>query len=424
MPGGREQKENLPEELRFPEERRAVEEIQAAHHFAGTEGVEWAMSKDLLAPGDMVVAEFSPTLRCPEACPGCPDSSLLLQNRIAAGLVPAQEPRASQEEMEEKISYLGTLGVQHLTFVGGSIDHIQELPALVGAAQNQGMNVSWFTDGIPQIDQATSWLNGSLQRNLEQGWIRQVATHVSIDYVFDGDLFRETVSLPLKRGRVGIYLDDPEYSRRFKSQYGAITLRRLIEVGVKRVVGNTTISPQNVDQVEAVYRQMVMLVEYVQAVESPTEVLWTFSPWVWRPHQARGDGIDQSPASSGLQYEDLSELNGGLQKVLADTYSRLAQGKPRILANSSGFTWLHAASCPETQQIVVEQDLAYPGGRPEMLNVTPSGDVWLDPMFPGPELAVVKSIFGYRDREPRLSRNPFTQFSDPNHPLFPNIIAL
>ena len=201
-------------------------------------------------------------------------------------------------------------------------------------------------------------------------------------------------------------------------------MRRLVDAGVRRVVGNTTISPRNVDQVEAIYLQIVALSEYAETIGSPTEVLWTFSPWVWRPHQARGDGVDQSPASSGLQHEDLPGLNRSLQQVLADTYSRLARDQRRILANSSGFTWLHAADNPESQQIIVEQDLGFPGGRPEMLNVNPAGDVWLDPMFPGPELAVVRSTLGYRDREPRIERNPFTQFSDSDHSVFPNIIAI
>jgi hypothetical protein len=58
------------------------------------------------------------------------------------------------------------------------------------------------------------------------------------------------------------------------------------------------------------------------------------------------------------------------------------------------------------------------------LQVNPDGSVDLDCMFKGPELTQVYSTFGYRDREPRPTKNPFTQFHNPGQgEWFPNIVT-
>lgn len=412
------------EDLRFPEERAAVAKIQAAHHFEGDDAVEWAIKERLFQPGDVVVAEVCPTLRCPEDCPGCDSSLSRVKEEIEQGLLLKRENRAAPEQVAQRIRYLQSLGVEHLMFIGGTIDYLPELPDLIKLSQEQEMRVSWFTDCIPLIDEVSGLPTPFLEKHLVNGWIKNVSTHVSVDYPFEADFLAEVVALPPKRGRSTLGDVDPEFSRRFKSTYGVIGMRRLIEAGVKRVVGNMTLAAANVDQLVPVYDQISALAAYGQSIGSPTEVHFTFSPWIWRPHQARGDNPQFNPASKGLQAKDMSRLNQGMQLILADTYHRLSLGRPRILANSSGFTWLHTGEDPEMQRIIVEQDTGYPRGRPEMFNVTPAGDLWLDPMFPGPELAVIKNLFGYRDREPRLERNPFTQFSDPDHSVFSNLIAI
>jgi len=385
----------------------------------------WGEENGVYRRGQIVAAEVSPTLRCSEACAGCPDNRLELQKRIQADTEPKVEVVIPKEEMLDRITHLADLGVHHVMFIGGTIDHLHSLPALVDHTLNLGkdMRVSWFTDMIPQIDERGE-LTKLFQRNLEHGWIKKVATHVSMDYPYEGDPTASEIRLPPKKGRMEKHESDPEYSRLFKSQYGAIGARRLIENGVRRVVINTTISSRNVDQIMAIYRQVGQLQEYAQSIGSATEVMWTFSPWIWRPHQARGDGADQSPFANGIQDYQMDEVNLVFGSILDDTYRRIHAGEQRILANSSGYTALMASGDSKNRKIVVEQDVPYKQGNAEMLAVQPDGSIRLDPMFVGPELIVpFGSTFGYRDRDPRQNHNLFSQFSDPSRYWFPNLVT-
>lgn len=109
-----------------------------------------------------------------------------------------------------------------------------------------------------------------------------------------------------------------------------------------------------------------------------------------------------------------------------DTYKRIEKKQPRILANSSGYTSLHAVDDPEYNRIAIEQDVAFPGGRPVMYKLPPNGVVRCDVMgdIYGPELRIMRSTFGYMDREPRGDMNPFTQFQLDGYEYFSNIIPL
>lgn len=415
--------------FRYPAERAAVADIQAligsqneGTGWSGTDAIEWGLETGALTPGEVDCAEVSPTLRCTEDCPGCPDAISVVMDAIRSGLMPRQEVKATPELMLDRVKLLRELGVQHVMNIGGTIDRVKSLTNLIKFELAQGLVVSWFTDCIPQIDESGQPTD-LLQENLADGWIQEVATHVSTDYPFEGDLFADELSLPPKSGRKGVFAEDPEYSRVYKSQYGAVGARRLIEAGVRRVVVNMTISHANVDKISALYDQAVALQTHAENIGSPTEVLFTFSPWVWRAHQARGDNpADHSP-DAALQLEDMPVASKALLTVLEDTYNRISDGRPRILANSSGYTLLHTN--PESALTAVEQDVAYPDGRPLMLNVNPDGSTTLDPMFKGPELNVLRSTFGYMDRTPKPDRNPFVRFHHlPTHPYLPNLISL
>ncbi len=412
-------------------ERALIEEVQKHIQFEGTQALIWGQEQGLIEQDSVIMAEISPTLRCPLNCFGCPDASSNLQRRIVRGETPRKENRAPLGLMQARMELLSQLGVTHFMLIGGTIDTltVRERGVTVDVTAllcrhglDLGAEVSWFTDGIPQLEE-----NGRpshlLTRNFADGWIKQVATHLSLDYAFPQDLFAENLHLTPKVKGAKEYKETPETSRRFKSEYGAVTARRLIENGVRRIVLNTTISWLNADQILPIYQQVAELQAYAERISSPTEVLWTFSPWTWRPHQARGDAPQAIPASGGIQYADMPIMNRGLQVILLDTYQRVQQGKPRLLANSSGYTLLHALPNPEYQSIVVQQDVPYHNGRSEMYNIRPDGTVTLDPMFYGPELKYVRSTFGYRDREPRKDMNPFTRFHDKGIPYLPNIVC-
>ncbi len=411
------------ETIRFPLERIRVASIQAGYTFTQDDALAWAIGSGLVKPGDVEVAEASPTLLCPEACSLCPDSSVKRREDIALGLVPETEARATPEIFKQQLELFYQMGVRHFMFIGGTVDHLPELPDLVEytLALGKDVRVSWFTDMIAQIDEQTANASVMLQANLEHGWIQKVATHVSLDHPFEGDLFVDKPDLPMKRGRVKKFKEDAEYSRRFKSEYGVVGARRLVEAGVPRVVLNTTITPQNSEEIEAIYEQVWELQEYAEKIGSHTEVLWTFSPIIWRPHQARGDLVKDSPASGGLQYEQMPQINRAFGAILEDTYMRIASERPRILANSSGYTYMMAD--PRYWDVVVNQELAYEGGKPEIFNINPEGDIWIDSMFPGPELIHIHSIFGYRDRVYQKARNAFVRFQDSGREWFPNIVS-
>ncbi len=417
------------ESLRFPDERARVAAVQnrlkQAGGMNGTQSIEWGQDIGILKLDQVVMAEFSPSYRCPEACDGCPDSALILAVAIIKGLVPRVEIRADTEMMKRRLDLLYGLGVKHIMFIGGTIDGLAETPQLLTHALDLGsdMKVSWFSDGIMQINENGERSN-LYHRFTKQGWIQKVATHVSMDYPSDIRANKAT-QLPPKKGRLEESEKDGESSRRFKSQYGAQYATRLIEDGFRRVVINTTVSPHNIGQVLEIYHQVEGLQKYAISISSPTEVVWTFSPWIWRPHQARGDSTEQSPASGGLQMADMDKVNEVFEFILDEEFHRMRAGLPRLLANSSGYTGLMAN--PKYRQITVDQAVPY-DTRPEILQVDPDGTIQLDSMFAGPELfgpdAVnVHSTFGYRDREPRKEKNPFTAYQEPGKPWFANIIT-
>lgn len=409
------------ESVRFPEERVRVAEIQAKYNFTGVEPVEWAVSEGLIKEGDITIAEVSPTYRCPEACPLCPDSSVLLNQKIDQGLATRDEVRASPELFRERVMLLRDFGVNHFMIIGGTVDHLPELPKLARSILDSGGNVSWFTDMITQIDEKTSQPSFVMVNNLSDGWLKQAATHVSMDYPFQGDLFLEVPDLPTKRGRALKFVEDGEYSRRFKSEYGAVGAMRLIENGVRRVVVNITVGPKNLSYVPEIYNQVAQLQDLAIRINSPTEVFCTYSPLIWRSQQARGASPIESPSSAGLQLDDMLAVNNIFSYILDDTYQRIAKGKPRLLANSSAFTNFAADS--QFSKAFVDQALPYLNGKPEVFQVTPEGDIWLDPMFPGPELRAVNHTFGYRDRLSSRDKNPFVQFQPSDRDWFPNIVS-
>jgi len=405
--------------LAFPEERIAVEAVQKQIKFSGTQALDWASEAGLFQEGDIYVAEFSSTFNCSESCPGCPDA--LMFNEDDKPIISFEE-KAPREKMRQRLDLLADLGVKHVMMIGGTIDMEPGLGDQVSHALEKGMLVSWFTDGILLTDQKEGSPNKLLGQHLSAGWLQKVSTHLSMDYPTEVDFLDETCELTPKGARFKSFKLDREKSREFKSQYGARAAKNLIDTGVARVVINMTVSSKNADQLLRIYDQVAALQNYAITQGSLTQVLMTFSPWIWRPHQARGDDLQDCQASSGLQTESAERFSDALGQILELEYERIDAGKSRLLANSSGF--INFFVDPRNREAVVNQTLSYPGGKPEIIQVMPNGDIKMDPMFWGPELVAVNNIFGYRDRDPRPDHNPFTQFQPENKPWFPNLVAL
>lgn len=415
-----------------PDEAAAIDFLSRAYSFERTETVDWAMSVGLVTPGDILCVEDSPTYRCPEACAGCKDSRLVTNERIRKGELPFIEPRATLEEMNERRRYLYELGARHFMVIGGTVDGLPELPAQMDYLLGLGHDsrVSWFTDCIPQVDEHTGEPSKLMGQYLDQKWLQNVATHVSWDYPYGHsykdshlDLFDSHILLPPKKARLVRFQEDSRESRIFKSQYSAVGAMRLIEAGVRRVVGNTAISPENLALVPEIYKQAVDLSEHAHTIGSPTEVLWTFSDWQHRPYHRPDDNPTDNPPSGGIQLKDVEQMNIIFQGILDDTNKRINSGRPRILANSSGFTSLHAVADREYNRIVIEQDIPYASARPEIYQILPDGTIWCDPMVAGPELVALRSTYGYRDRVLKRERNPFSVFDRDEQVWFPNIVS-
>src|SRR5581483_701926 len=370
----------------FPDERERVLQIQNQFGpFTKADAIIWGQESGTIDIGKIDCAEMSLSLRCPEDCEGCPDRVSNRQSEIEQGLIPRIEPQASLEELIEANEILVQNGVKHVIHVGGTVDAQVNLPPVVKDQLRRGLQVSEFSDCIPYLNEDFSPsalllshlglskddLNseGSIREKVRNadGWLQKSAIHVSVDYPFGhmgeetNDLFADKPYLPPRKGRVKTFKQDPELSRIFKSQYGAAGMRMLIEMGVRRVVANMTIAHSNFEYLDDIYAQTKALFEYAESIGSPTEVLFTFSPWIWRPHQARGDKLSEHQKSAGLHQEDMPALNESLNRILNDTYERIDTGRPRILANSSGYTELHAN--PTFSDIAVNQDVAYPNGK-------------------------------------------------------------
>jgi len=405
--------------LAFPDERSAVAEIQQGINFSGIQALVWAKEADLYAQDDIYCAEFSPTFSCSETCPGCPDGVKFDEENRP---IKVNEEKATKADMLQRLDLLTDLGVKHVMMIGGTVDREPELANQVNHALDKGLEVSWFTDGILLTEENRGDPNALFRNHLRNGWLSRVSTHLSMDYVSEGNFLAQELDLPKKKGRVNDFKVDGEQSRRFKSQYGARAAKNLVDAWVARVFINMTVSLHNADQLRPIYDQLRVLQDYAINQNSPTQVLMTFSPWIWRPHQVRGDALQDCQASSGLQTETAARFGEALGQVMELEYQRIAKGGSRLMANSSGFINFFVE--PGYRELVVNQQLPYPGGRPEVVQVMPNGDIKMDPMFWGPELKAVNNIFGYRDRDPRPNRNPFTQFQPKDRTWFPNLVAL
>ncbi len=384
-----------------PPERDSIGALQDAT-FEGWSAVDEASSLGLLREF-IRHAELSPTFTCPEDCGGCPD-------RVSLHLGDPAEQRIQEEQWFGVVDRLRGLGVTYFMLIGGTIDRQPVTPRLMTyiLEKNDGSDVGWFTDGIMLQNPHTGAPTPLLQRLIEQGRMKELTTHVSADFLVpEGVVVGGPILDPKKR-----WENEHGGSRYYKSAFGERLARRLIDIGVRRVVLNTAISTHNLDEVIPIYDFVASLQEYAQLAASPTVVLHTFSPWVWRPHLARGDDPRNYDSATLLRPEHYEQLRQISEYILADTLSRLKEGRPRVAGNSSGFI----SGIPF---FGITQDIPYEHGSSE-LAVQPDGLVRMDPLFVRAlMLKHALNPYGYRDRD--IDHNPFDGFS-PEGVSFPNLI--
>ncbi len=386
-----------------PPEGEAIQAISRATVHTGWSAVEEARADGLLR-SRIRQAELSPTWRCPEDCGGCPD-------RVSLHVKDPPEVQRSEAEWRDIIDRLVGLGVDYLMMIGGTIDrHALTVPLMQYIRSLPGsIDLGWFTDGILLHRWSDGRTNPLFERLIEDGGILEFSTHISADFVVPEGVAEEgpllDPSLRWENARGG--------SRFYKSAYGLRLARNLIRRGARRVVLNTTIQPGNLDEVLPVYHHVAALQEYARSIGSATVVLHSVSPWVWRPHLARGDDPGNYAIESLLGPSHVDTLAHIGRTMVEDTWDRLARGVPRVAANSSGYL-------AGLSSFAVSQDVPYPHGS-GMLAVTPDGTVRMDPVFASARaLALARSPYGFRDRD--LDFNPFVALSPPGGPVFENLL--
>jgi len=388
----------------LPAERPAIAALQAERKYKAWDAIEEAAELGLLRPRTRH-ALLSPTFRCSIDCGGCPD-------RVSLHLTDPPEQQISLEQWRDIVDKSIDLGVEYLLLLGGTIDSHPATPFLMRYIVDRpgSVDIGWYTDGI----MLQQWRSGEptrlYQQLIDEGGLLELTTHISADYLvkegvrLDGELLDPSISWDTQYGD----------SRYYKSAFGERLARRLVEARAKRIVLNTAVAAQNLDQVIPIYNYVSELQEYASRIGSPTTVLHTFSPWVWRPHLARGDDPRNFDLNSRLSLTHRQGLEMISRYFLTDTYDRMRIGRPRVAGNSSGFI----AGFPE---FAVTQDVPFTCGSGE-LAVEPNGTVRIDPIFVSARmLAVARCPYGYRDRD--TDHPPFARFHDPlfGEP-FPNLI--
>lgn len=388
--------------IAIPPERDAIAEIQALNSYYGWGAVEEARNLGLLRTS-IEHAELSPTFGCPEDCGGCPD-------RISLHLDDPEETQIGEDQWYGIVDQLKEMGVTYFLLIGGTIDRHPVTPKLMTYILDKGelVDVGWFTDGIMLQNPHTGKPTKLAERLIHNGRMRELTTHVSADFLvpqgtdLDGPILDPTHRWENEFGG----------SRWYKSAYGERLARSLVAAGARRVILNTAISTHNLDQAIAVYNYAVDLQEYAREIGSPTVVLHTVSPWIWRPHLARGDDPRNYDAATLLQEDHRPQLADIASHIVTDTRRRFSEGLPRVAGNSSGFL----LGLPI---FAITQDIPYPHGSGE-LAVQPDGTVRMDPVFVSTQmLQHASNPYGYRDRD--TQHNPFNMFND-DDVSFPNLI--
>lgn len=387
--------------IAIPPERDAIAKIQERRTYSGWEAVEEAEVEGLLRPS-IRHAELSPTFQCPEDCGGCPD-------RKSLHLEDPPESRIVYDAWFGIADRLKRLGVEYFMLIGGTIDREKVTPALMRhiSRMGDGADFGWFTDGIMLQHSKTGAPTPLATRLIDEGGMLEGTTHVSADYLVpegvaqDGPILDSSIRWENEHGG----------SRWFKSAFGERLARRLIDMNARRVVLNTAISAANLDEVLPVYDYTAELADYARKSGKDTIVLWTMSPWVWRPHLARGDDPRNYDAKTFLRGEHGSQLKEISNYIAQDTARRISEGRSRVAGNSRGFI-------EGLFEFAITQDVPYLHGSSE-LAVQPDGTVRIDPVFTSPwALSVAKSPYGYRDRD--IDHNAFDEYA--RGPLWPNLI--
>ncbi len=388
----------------IPLERKVIAKFQEARTYQDWEAVDQAKQLGLLRP-KIRHAELSPTFRCPEDCGGCPD-------RASLHVGDPPEKQIGEKEWLAIADRMIKLGVEYFMLIGGTIDGNPATRKLMThiLSKKPPVDVAWFTDGIMLQNWKTGEHNILFELLRKEGNMLGLTTHVSADYfVREGTNLEGAILDPKIR-----WENEFGGSRYYKSAFGERLARTLIRFKAKRAVLNTAISAHNLDQVIPIYNYVAKLQDYARKIDSPTVVLYTFSPWQWRVHLARGDNPKNYNRASLLSQKHVPKLKKISEFLLQDTWKRIKEGRPRVAANSSGYIaglvhhgiFQDTPCDPESGEITAE----------------PSGRIRMDPIFVSARvLKHAFSSYGYRDRD--IDKPPFSIYDKKLlGPAFPNLI--
>ncbi len=262
--------------------------------------------------------ELSPSFLCANDCVGCPDRVSLYKEHLAKGGKP--ETKMPFDWWSNKVEEVEKNGGTYGMLIGGELSTaVPWLPLLMSKMiKMKTLDPSIFTDGISSYSHTEKGPSTKFKELVEHGLL-DMTVHVSCDYLYD------TENLPDPSGRTN-------NSRKFKSAYGIWLAKKLVELGAKRVVMNTTIKADNIDEVIPIY-------EFCKSLRknSNTVVLYTFAPWQHNPHVCRGDIPKNYPQDDWLNQPHFNKLKKVSEHILDDTWKRIKEKEERIAGNSSGY---------------------------------------------------------------------------------------
>lgn len=346
-------------------------------------------------PYPIVQWEFSPTWGCPEDCGGCPD-------RASLHVGDPPEVQADFETWKQRVDFAVQQGAMYILLIGGTIDRMSVARKMMRyILDDTPADAGWFTDGIMLTDWKTRISNVLLGKWIDEAGILKATTHVSADYL---NLSDATSQLPDPRVRW-------DNSRWFKSAFGLNLLNELVARNARRVVVNTTISSQNIDEIIPLYEYVARISDRARGPNTNTVVQWTFAPWQSYIHLLYGDDPQNYDPHTNLNDTHREKLADIAEHIIADSRRRLAIGKSRVAANSSGYI----AELPEKGLL---QSQTFGGRMPGVGAFAPDGTFMPDPMARcANELKYVKlfhSSYGYTDRVPAGEGNVWTTLQSVN----------
>lgn len=325
-------------------------------------------------------AEIFPTRNCSENCSGC---------SVPMAIRWTKEERKPTRWWVEFIQKIAKGGVKYVMIMGGEPTIFPGIEEIVKAIIRAKINGAIFTDGIP------------LKRNPERleklimAGLLKITIFSSVDYLVKKEPSREM-------GK------DMGTSRYHKAFYGLGLLKALKKRGAKAVVANIVLTPDNLEQIIPLYKELEKVGVYM-----------TLCTLQWQCHffQRR----DSKDFSRPLTWKHIPKIEEVINFILEREKRKIKEGKERTVVNSSRF--FRAMPYLGVAQPISCNNFS---GPPGVFAVLPDGSLRHCPVISNLEdvLRCPGCHYGFRDRDPKFEDylKAMKIFEELERIDFPNIV--